>query len=86
LETSPSTSKIHIQAGFYFNLRVYETTLKKWMEKYDFYGWLKPCKDVEGFYFYTRKGNNFDEVGDYSKIKFRGECTDVEEVFQMVNE
>jgi hypothetical protein len=35
-------------------------------------GYLKPCKDVDGSFFYTKKENKFMEIGDYSKVKFQG--------------
>jgi hypothetical protein len=86
LETSPTTSKNHFQCVFYFNLRVYESTLRSWMNKCHMYGYLKPCKDIEGSFFYTRKENNFMEIGDYSKVKFQGKRSDIENVFQMISE
>jgi hypothetical protein len=42
------------------------------MDKYNLYGYVKPCNDVEGSYFYTKKENNVKEIGDYSKVKFQG--------------
>jgi hypothetical protein len=83
-EVLRNTSKKYIQSMFCFNLRVYETTLKKWINKYNLYRYLKPCNDIEGSYFYTRKENDVKEIGDYSKVKFKGMRSEIEEIFESV--
>jgi hypothetical protein len=84
-EISGKTKKIHYQCCFFFTNKIFKTTLLRWWRNFNLKGYAEVCKDVEDAYHYCHKDKVITEIGDYTLIKFKGQRTDLESVFQNIS-